>query len=147
MYVGAGFSWPFEALAGPSRLQPARSTINVIVERRPGGRRNRSITEPTRTSSPSSNATVVAIRSPRTYVPFLLPRSSIVAFVDVTEMRAWRRDTDGESIDMPSRTSLPRMFSPDWSGILRPSTINQHSDVGIADDEPSGASTRSAQNA
>jgi Tol biopolymer transport system component len=127
--------------------QPPSSGITVVVNWMTGSRvdrnaqsvsasvsveppvvrcRNCRLTEPSRTSSPSANGTASDTRSPRRYVPFLLARSSIVASCSSTQMRACRRDTDGESMSIVSSRSRPRMFSPARSGILRPSFKSQH---------------------
>ena len=67
---------------------------------------------PTTISSPSDSVLRDVIRSPPTNVPFLLPMSSIVVAVGLTEMLACWRETLLESMEISASSPLPMMLSP-----------------------------------
>ena len=73
---------------GGARRRARHGSRSVRVEAVPASTLKVMRTRPSRISSPSRSGATEASLSPRTYVPFLLPRSSRVAFLPDTTMRA-----------------------------------------------------------
>ena len=67
-----------------------------------------------------------ASRRPPTNVPFLLPRSSILATLCETTMRACRRETFGRTIRIEQSDPRPITCAPSSSSITRSSQIRRH---------------------
>jgi hypothetical protein len=71
---------------------------------------------PNATSSPGASRVGEEMRMPLTRVPFVLPRSSIVALPETTVIRACRRDAVVASMTSEHSTSRPAMCSPSVRG-------------------------------
>jgi len=82
-------------------------------------------TRPSRITSPAASSVGAEMRWPRTNVPFLLPRSSIVARSCSTRIRAWRLDTVGASIQTTPSSTRPSRFSPWRSATSRSSSTSR----------------------
>ena len=75
---------------------------------------------PTRITSPAASLRGAVIGEPLTSVPLRLPRSSTVICSPLRVMRAWRRDTESESIITSVSTCRPHTISaPSASGTTR----------------------------
>ena len=90
------------------RVEPVRRTTRRL-----------SVAGPILTASRSPSKTAPRIFLPARYVPFLLPRSWIVAPFGPIVIRACRRETDSSSIQTTASRSRPIRFSPGASAISR----------------------------
>src|SRR5205814_8289164 len=98
--------------AGPRYQRRAGSGYPVVEAVDPVFRNSRKTIRagPILITSRSESRAGFSILRPRTYVPFLLPRSSIVAPSSSTAIRACRRETDASSIQTTAPESRPVTF-------------------------------------
>ena len=90
---------PAAVMLGDGRRNERKGQILLSVRVVPGDTVRKTMTSgPMRTSSPSDSAARRSILLPLRCVPFLLSRSSSIALPPATTIRAWRRETDGWSI-------------------------------------------------
>ena len=127
--------WP-----GASRHKDRSDSVSVTVSA--CDTRKMSVYGPTRMVSPGSSTAGADRRTPRTKVPFLLSRSSIVARPSWTTMRAWRRDTLGESRQTVTAGSRPIRCSPSVNANVRLRSVSQQVGRTRSALEPCGASAR-----